>query len=293
MKRVIYLIIIVLIKSNILYGQYRMEDIVVNMKNTATLNFNSNIDYVIFGENPQDSKGNFVNYQVFQKDNTCTFKAVKETAPETSIVVRLVNGNIFYGIVKMGSNVKILYDYSNIGKEEDKQKNDDELKENEKKDENKNIKENTKIEEKDRTDERLELIMESKDKYFNMGVKESGITYQIANIKNDSKNTYIKVKVKNDTGNDLVIDGIFMKYFLGKVKGIKKNNAGNEERVTIKKVKGNLVVKAYSEEVIGIVTDLFAVGDKGKLMVRLEEKSGNRTATIEIEGSELQKIDIY
>lgn len=292
MKRIIFILTLALVKTTIINGQYRMEDIVVNMKNTATLNFNSNIDYVIFGENPQDSKGNFVNYQVFQKDNTCTFKAVKETAPETSIVVRLINGNIFYGIVKMGNNVKILYDYSNVGKEEEKQKREVETKE-EKKEEGKTDKVNTKTEEKDRTEERLELIMESKDKYFNMGVKESGITYQIANIKNDSKNTYIKVKVKNDTGNDLVIDGIFMKYFLGKVKGIKKNSAGNEERVTIKKIKGNLTVKAYSEEVIGIVTDLFAVGDKGKLMVRFEEKSGNRTATIEIEGSELQKIDIY
>lgn len=291
MKRTIFFLILTIVKISILYGQYRMEDIVVNMKNTATLNFSCNIDYVIFGENPQDSKGNFVNYQVFQKDNTCTFKAVKETAPETSIVVRLVNGNIFYGIVKMGNNVKILYDYSNVGKEEEEQKKE-EKSQNVKKEE-KNDKVNTKTEEKDRTDERLDLIIESKDKYFNMGVKESGITYQIANIKNDSKNTYIKVKVKNDTGNDLVIDGIFMKYFLGKVKGIKKNNAGNEERVTIKKVKGNLEVKAYREEVIGIVTDLFAVGDKGKLMVRFEEKNGNRTATIEVEGSELQKIDIY
>jgi len=292
MKRIIFILTLALVKTTIINGQYRMEDIVVNMKNTATLNFNSNIDYVIFGENPQDSKGNFVNYQVFQKDNTCTFKAVKETAPETSIVVRLINGNIFYGIVKMGNNVKILYDYSNVGKEEEKQKREVETKE-EKIEEGKTDKVNTKTEEKDRTEERLELIMESKDKYFNMGVKESGITYQIANIKNDSKNTYIKVKVKNDTGNDLVIDGIFMKYFLGKVKGIKKNSAGNEERVTIKKIKGNLTVKAYSEEVIGIVTDLFAVGDKGKLMVRFEEKSGNRTATIEVEGSELKKIDVY
>jgi len=292
MKRIIFILTLALVKTTIINGQYRMEDIVVNMKNTATLNFNSNIDYVIFGENPQDSKGNFVNYQVFQKDNTCTFKAVKETAPETSIVVRLINGNIFYGIVKMGNNVKILYDYSNVGKEEEKQKREVETKE-EKKEEGKTDKVNTKTEEKDSTEERLELIMESKDKYFNMGVKESGITYQIANIKNDSKNTYIKVKVKNNTGNELVIDGIFMKYFLGKVKGIKKNSAGNEERVTIKKIKGNLTVKAYSEEVIGIVTDLFAVGDKGKLMVRFEEKSGNRTATIEVEGSELQKIDVY
>lgn len=288
MKRIIFILTLALVKTTIINGQYRMEDIVVNMKNTATLNFNSNIDYVIFGENPQDSKGNFVNYQVFQKDNTCTFKAVKETAPETSIVVRLVNGNIFYGIVKMGNNVKILYDYSNIGNKKEEEVKENEVIEEEK--EKKEVKENVSLK---KMEERLELVMESKDKYFTLGTKENGITYQVCNIKNDENYTYFKIRINNSTGNDYTIDGIFMKYFLGKVKGVKKNASGNEERVTIVKVKGNMIVKAYSEEIIGIATKLFAVGEKGKLYIRIEEKDGNRTSNIEVEGAEIQKIEIF
>lgn len=288
MKRIIFFLILMMVKTTIILGQYRMEDIVVNMKNTATLNFNSNIDYVIFGENPQDSKGNFVNYQVFQKDNTCTFKAVKETAPETSIVVRLVNGNIFYGIVKIGTNTKILYDYSNIGNKKEEEVKENEVIEEEK--EKKEVKENVSLK---KMEERMELVMESKDKYFTLGTKENGITYQVCNIKNDENYTYFKIRIKNSTGNDYTIDGIFMKYFLGKVKGVKKNASGNEERVTIEKVKGNMIVKAYSEEIIGIATKLFAVGEKGKLYIRIEEKDGNRTSNIEVEGAEIQKIEIF
>lgn len=267
------------------HSQVKMEDIEVNLKSTATLNFSSDIDYIIFGDNPQDQQGRYKYYEVFQKENTCTFKALKVDASETSIVVKLKNGRVFYGLVRFGSNNKIFYDYTEK----------DLVVETQKKIETEKViaEEKKEIESAGLIQERIKGLMTDKDKYFTFGVKQNGLVFQVSNIRNDSKMTYVKVRIKNNTGNDYTVDGIHFRYYLGKRKGIKRDDVGNEERITLVDKVGSDIVKAYSEEVIGLAYNLFAVGEGGKLIIKLEEKDGNRNATIEIEGTDLKNIDIY
>ena len=281
---------IFLLFPSISIAQINMGEIEVNLYMTATLNFNRNvnIDYVILGNNPKDSKGNYMYYEQFQKDNTCTFKALNLNAPTTSVVVRLQDGSIYKGIIKIGDNGKIIYNFED--KQEPKTAPVEPIQPNN------NL---TVLEEhyqpKDSIyiNQRLTNVLNKKDKYFIFGTKENGLTFSVAHIVNDEKYTYLKLKVKNNTGNDYIIDGILIKYQLGKRKGLKSKEVGNEERPPVIYKQGVDVIKAYSEETIGLVCPIFAVGEKGLLKIQIMEKKGNRTATIEIAGNQLIDIEVF
>lgn len=282
------ILLFLLLFPSLCFAQINMGDIEVNLFITATLNFDRNvkIDYVILGNNPKDSKGNFLYYEQFQKDNTCTFKALNQNAPTTSVVVRLQDGRIYKGIIRIGDNGKIIYNF------EDEQKAVAIAVAQPEKDLTAS-KEQAQPKDSIYINQRLTNVLSRKDKYFIFGTKENGLTFSVAHIVNDDKYTYLKLKVKNNTGNDYIIDGIHIKYQLGKRKGLKSNEVGNEERPPIIHKQGVDVVKAYSEETIGLVCPVFAVGEKGLLKIQIMEMKGNRTATIEIAGNQIIDVDVY
>lgn len=285
MKRILFLFFL---SPFALFSQVvDMGEILISINVTATLNFDGStvIDYAILGNNPKDADGNPVYFEDFKRLNTYTVKALVENTPTTSLVVRLQDGRMYMATVKYGDGGKMIYNFADskiplITPS--------------------NVEENTltpiskeTVKPNSVVVERLKNVISRKDKYFNFGAKDNGLNFQVAHIVNDDKYTYIKLKINNKTGNDYIVDGILIKYQLGKRKGLKSSEVGNDERPPIIHREGQDVIKAYSEETIGVVCPVFAVGEKGLLKIQIIEQKGNRTATIEIEGKDIVNLDIY
>jgi hypothetical protein len=278
MKLFILTILTVLFSFNIVLCQ-ELGTIEVNENNTATLSFLNNIDFIVIGNNPEIGDGSFLNYDVFNDKNVCVIRGNKKDAPETSITVKLDNGEVWYGKIKYGENSKILYDFSSQKKQENKAQQ--------------LIQEQAakKIEEKDR--EKLISLFRFKEEYFTIGEVEGGVEFQVTKIRNDETNSYLILKVNNQSGSIYSVDGILFKYIQGKRRGVKKGEARIEERIMPKIIEGNLSVEAYKTENIGIVIPVFAIGKKGRMEITIREKDGTRNVIINIPGSLMEKVKVF
>lgn len=277
MKKIILMIFVLAMCLNS-EGQ-NMGEIIVNEQFTATLKFNDDINFIITGNNPQIGENDFKYFNIFQSGNTCTIRGNDKNATMTSITIKLNSGDVFYGILKYGEGKKIFYDFSDVIKKE--------IKESEK------IEEIKVIAKEEQMQSRLHQLMTERPFYSTLGVLENGMEYQVSNIRNDEKYTYVKIIIRNKTGGDYNIDGIFFKYTEGKRKGLKKKEAQIEERIFTVYESSQKVVPAYKTEEFGFVIPLFTVGKKGSLEVQIRELAGTRNPVIEIEGSEMLKVKIF
>jgi hypothetical protein len=131
------------------------------------------------------------------------------------------------------------------------------------------------------------------DEYSSIGKVENGMTFQVANIKNDDSFTYFKLIIINDTGSDYNIDGIYFKVVEGKRKGMKKNEAKIEQRIKIEFESPIKVVTAYQKQELGYVTERFTGGKDGSLVIQLRELKGTRNPIIEISGEKMLKVKVF
>jgi hypothetical protein len=271
-------------------GQVNMGTIEVNGTNTATLKFSSNIQNVVFGNNPQvgtvqvgsgDDKEQRPIYKYFgnfTSGKTNIIKLNDTTAKQTSITIILDNEDVFYGNLKVGISPKIFYDFS--GQEtkqvQVKQLNDSLAK---------------KIDET-RMADKLKFVMSKEPVYFDLGVDENKMIFQVTNIVNDDKYTYLKLVIQNNSGSNYLIDNMIFKYVEGKKKGLKKSEAKIEERINpvIEPDSNSKILKAYSTSELGYVIPLFTVGSSGTLTIQMIEKNGTRNPKIEIEAKVMLKV---
>lgn len=251
----------------------------VNENNTATLTFVSNIDFIVIGNNPTDSEGNFLYYDVFRDGNVCVIRGVQKDAPETSLTIKLADSNVWFGKIKFGDNSKILYDFRTNALIETAAAQITE--------------EKFAKEKEQREKEKLKTLYGAKDEYFTLGEIESGVEFQITKMRNDKENTYLILKISNKSGSIYTIDGILFKYIQGKRKGVKKGEARIEERIMPKTIEGNLKVLAYSTEEIGIIMPVFAIGKKGRMEITIREKDGTRNVIINIPGNVMEKVKVF
>jgi hypothetical protein len=252
-------------------AQTDMGRIEVNKNNSATLKFDHDISMVVFGNNPQVADMEFKHYDFFYQGDICVIRGNYPESPETSITIYLEDKHVYYGIVKYGDSVKLFYDFR--GKEQVKP-----------------------IEVRDANPEqhvsRVRYVCDLQDEYYSIGARDSGITYQVANMRNDSEYTYIKLKLMNNSGGLFNMDGILFRYIQGKSKGVKAKDAQLIERLSPVHTEGNLKVQPYSTEVIGIVLPLFTITNKGKLEINIRERNGTRNMIIEIPGKTLNKVKV-
>lgn len=277
--KIYFLFILILFKLISVYSQ-NMEMIEMNENNTATLNFSDNVDFVIFGNNPQTGENRgmplYKYYELFTKERTVVIRAKDSIVPITSITVRLVNGDVWFGKVKYGRNTKIFYDFNTQTKKNIEQefvKKEDSLK---------NL----------LYDNRIKDLLKLKVDYVDIGSKENNMVFVVTNMRNDDKHTYIKIIVDNDSGNEFIIDDIIFKYVEGKSKGLKKEDKIIEERLNVIASNNISIIKAYQKEVLAYVIPLFNISEKGRLLITLIEKNGTRRAKLEIQSEELQKIKL-
>lgn len=256
-----------------------MGVIEVNKDFTATLNFTDSIVFIVVGNNPSVGDNRNKYYDIYQNGKNCVIRGNDPLSPETSITVKLDNEKIWYGRLKYGDSTKIFYDFTS----EEVKKIDQKKMEKVASEESNNSK----------MRERLNSVLSDKVEYSSIGKVENGLTFQIANIKNDDNFTYFKLIVINNTGSDYNIDGIHFKVVEGKRKGMKKNEAKIEQRIKIEFESPIKVVTAYQKQELGYVTERFTGGKDGSLVIQLRELKGTRNPIIEISGDKMLKVKVF
>lgn len=256
-----------------------MGVIEVNKDFTATLNFTDSIIFIVVGNNPSVGENRNKYYDIFQNGKNCVIRGNDPQSPETSITVKLDNEKIWFGRLKYGDSTKIFYDFTG----EEVRKIDREKMQEIATVENKSAK----------MRERLNSVLTDKIEYSSIGKVENGMTFQVANIKNDDNYTYFKLLIINNTGSDYNIDGIYFKVVEGKRKGMKKNEAKIEQRIKIEFESPVKVVTAYQKQELGYVTERFTGGKDGSLIIQLRELKGTRNPIIEISGEKMLKVKVF
>src|SRR5208337_2604083 len=202
-----FLLIIIMLTCKVVHSQVNIGVIELNNNYTATLNFSNEVDFVIIGNNPQvgmaDSIPVFKYYGIFKSGKTVVLKAKDPLAPKTSITIKLDNGVIYYGLLQFGDDTKIFYDFSVVNKQEVKD----------------SILEKAKGDKKMMNN--LKSVLRLQNEYIE-GVEENLLEVVVSNIRNDDKYTYFKISIKNESGNDYIIDNTQFKYVEGKNKGLFK-----------------------------------------------------------------------
>jgi hypothetical protein len=256
-----------------------MGVIEVNKDFTATLNFTDSIVFIVVGNNPSVGENRNKYYDIFQNGKNCVIRGNDPQSPETSITVKLENEKIWFGRLKYGDSTKIFYDFTG----EEVRKID-----REKMQEIATVENNSA-----KMRERLNSVLTDKIEYSSIGKVENGMTFQVANIKNDDSFTYFKLIIINNTGSDYNIDGIYFKVVEGKRKGMKKSEAKIEQRIKIEFESPVKVVTAYQKQELGYVTERFTGGKDGSLVIQLRELKGTRNPIIEISGEKMLKVKVF
>jgi len=256
-----------------------MGVIEVNKDFTATLNFTDSIVFIVVGNNPSVGENRNKYYDIFQNGKNCVIRGNDPQSPETSITVKLENEKIWFGRLKYGDSTKIFYDFTG----EEVRKSD-----REKMQEIATVENNSA-----KMRERLNSVLTDKIEYSSIGKVENGMTFQVANIKNDDSFTYFKLIIINNTGSDYNIDGIYFKVVEGKRKGMKKSEAKIEQRIKIEFESPVKVVTAYQKQELGYVTERFTGGKDGSLVIQLRELKGTRNPIIEISGEKMLKVKVF
>ncbi len=256
-----------------------MGVIEVNKDFTATLNFTDSIVFIVVGNNPSVGENRNKYYDIFQNGKNCVIRGNDPQSPETSITVKLENEKIWFGRLKYGDSTKIFYDFTG----EEVRKID-----REKMQEIATVENNSA-----KMRERLNSVLTDKIEYSSIGKVENGMTFQVANIKNDDSFTYFKLIIINNTGSDYNIDGIYFKVVEGKRKGMKKSEAKIEQRIKIEFESPVKVVTAYQKLELGYVTERFTGGKDGSLVIQLRELKGTRNPIIEISGEKMLKVKVF
>ncbi len=256
-----------------------MGVIEVNKDFTATLNFTDSIVFIVVGNNPSVGENRNKYYDIFQNGKNCVIRGNDPQSPETSITVKLENEKIWFGRLKYGDSTKIFYDFTG----EEVRKID-----REKMQEIATVENNSA-----KMRERLNSVLTDKIEYSSIGKVENGMTFQVANIKNDDSFTYFKLIIINTTGSDYNIDGIYFKFVEGKRKGMKKSEAKIEQRIKIEFESPVKVVTAYQKQELGYVTERFTGGKDGSLVIQLRELKGTRNPIIEISGEKMLKVKVF
>jgi len=256
-----------------------MGVIEVNKDFTATLNFTDSIVFIVVGNNPSVGENRNKYYDIFQNGKNCVIRGNDPQSPETSITVKLDNEKIWFGRLKYGDSTKIFYDFTG----EEVRKID-----REKMQEIATVENNSA-----KMRERLNSVLTDKIEYSSIGKVENGMTFQVANIKNDDSFTYFKLIIINTTGSDYNIDGIYFKFVEGKRKGMKKSEAKIEQRIKIEFESPIKVVTAYQKQELGYITERFTGGKDGSLVIQLRELKGTRNPIIEISGEKMLKVKVF
>lgn len=261
----------------------------LNKDYAATLKFPDNIETIILGNNPvveMTADGNPICkfYDIFQSKKVAIFRAKTESPPKTTLTVTLNNGEVYTGFICYSNKPeKTFYNYD---------LNPKALSSNNTSNANENSQEKTEV--PSQVTENLKKLLDMKPNIEDIAEISNAEIYQVANLANDDKYTYIKIVLVNNSASKYIIDGIMFKYTEGKKNLLSKKEVVNENwMATISAIyPKQSSVDAHSKDAIVLAIPLYTTAS-GYLNIKIIEKEGSRTHDIQISAKEMAKINVF
>lgn len=264
-----------------------LDTIRINENTSATLQFSATIEYVVIANNPVINKVSgqsvYKYYDMFTKGGVLILRAKGSDAPKTTITIYTEDDKLFTGFIRYGEGEKNYYDLRTKGepKEESFENNIDG---------NTNKKDPEIL-----RDERLNKVITSRDNnVYNLGKVEGSVLFQVEQILNDDKYSYMRISVDNQSASKYEIKGVMFRHITGKNRSIKEKDVVNVkwlDPVTKELPPGGLV-RAYDKQYIGFVIPVYA-SDKGNLMIRIAENEGQRNCELKVSTKIINKVEVF
>jgi len=254
-----------------------LQTITLNKNYAATVEFCSDINAVIFGNNPTtgltpDGLPIFKYYEMFQTGKVVVFRCRTDSPPETTLTIILKNGEVWDGFIKFAeSPEKTRYTFCVIKTEDN---------------------------EADKTEKKIQQSMKRiaamDAEIQDIAVVKRSETYQVVNLANDSDHTYIKILLQNRSASDFIIDAVMFKYQEGKKHFFNKKEVVNKNWMP---VSGQLFpeesrVSAKTVGTIVLAIPLYTT-EQGHLNIKIIEKNGSRSSDFFIEAKDMATIKVF
>lgn len=311
MKKSLLLIIVFLGFLKMLEAQIYMDTIRLNKDNAATLNFNTDESVVLcnIGGNPFRVVNDFYDYKHFQismMDNIVLIEAKQIKLTPSSIMVK-TDKAAYHGIIMYDVDeniIKNFYDFSNsvIVKSNSVQNETSEEDESADKDIGHGmvdngvevfVKYNEEVTEKIMF-ERLAKVIDMENEYEDIADIKGDVIFQVANIVNDHKYSYLKLIIQNNSSTTYRVNGVFFCFRESKKSKVGKKDAQNIEWIPAERIKmpDNRNVPAYSYGIVGFVIPLYN-GSTGQVMLKIIEDQGTRTAVLNIKSKLINNCKVF
>lgn len=255
-----------------------LGNIQLSQNYAATIEFCSDIDVIVFGNNPvtgfaADRQAPvFKYYEVFQKGRMAIFRCRETEVPRTTITIMLKNGEIWDGFIEHSAEPeKTRYQFCESTAEDlKKEQSESEL------------------------NQSMQKIMGLPQDIHDIAVIKRSETYQVVNMANDSARTYIKILLQNRSASDYVIDAVMFKYQEGKKHAFNKKEVVNKNWMP---VEGSLMpggdrVSAKTTGAVVLAIPLYTT-ESGHLNIKIIEKNGSRSSDFFIQAKDMAKIKIF
>lgn len=252
-----------------------LDTVFCDIQNTTCINLPDEVTLVDVG-NPQQ-------YVARIQGNLVFVKPVKDNVSPTTILIKSGPG-VYHGTLtynKAGNPKPYYYEIRPGGGKE--------LKSNSKESNHPSEKENPKISVTDSSvRERIEVFSKIRSEIKTLGFISNNADAAVTVIRNDEKNTYLKLIVKNKSSLPFKLDFISFQYYQDMKKGpFRKSKKAPIDvfpiaEPTIKEIAPD------KTEALPYVIPAYALANNGYLMVLIRESAGDRVLKIKIEGSVIQ-----
>lgn len=142
--------------------------------------------------------------------------------------------------------------------------------------------------------ERLNQVTSMPNEFEDIADMKGEVIFQVANIVNDHKYSYIKLIIQNNSSTTYTINGVFFRFQESKKSTVGKKDAQNVEWLNAERIKmpDNRSVNAYSYDVVGFIIPLYN-GSTGNVMLKVIEDQGTRTAVLSIKSKTVNSCKVF
>lgn len=140
--------------------------------------------------------------------------------------------------------------------------------------------------------QKLNKIAGIKTELSTLGFVSTYIDAALTVIRNDEKNTYIKILVNNKSSIPYKLDFISFQYFQHMARGFSKKGKSNTIDVFPIGQPTASEIPPLKTMILTYAIPSFGLADKGYLMILFRESTGDRVLKIKVNGSEIQAAKI-
>lgn len=274
-----------------------IDTIKINKNNPATIELPDNIIFSLIGNNPYRLIDDFKEYKFYQIsviDNILIIETGNEINKSTSSITIKTSNNTYFGYITYSESVtKSFFSFINFNN-----RNTENNINNTSITEFKDSTEVFKVKEDNINDDtiiyRINTVMQMPTNIFDIADIKGNVVFQISNIVNDLKHSYINLIIHNNSSSTYSINGVLFKFEEGKKGVFKKKDVINTEWLNTIKIiyPTNKNIESYSFQNIGIVVPLYS-GTDGIVLLKVMETTGTRTAVIEIPSKIINTTQVF